>query len=57
MNKPHPPQELLGYCEKCKKPVRLGEETWGYFLPPNWKRESVWVLSHDGYLHCKECGR
>ena len=42
----------VGYCFKCRKPVVLGEETWGHF-----DANGDWVLTHDGYLHHRECGR
>lgn len=50
-----PPQEQpksMGFCHKCKQPVAYGDETWGWHHPGG-----DWVLSLDGYLHHKGCGR
>lgn len=48
---PKRPPKPMGYCEACKQPVMHGDETWGYF------KGGEWVLTHDGYLHHKWCGR
>jgi hypothetical protein len=40
----------MGFCQKCRGPVVLGDETWGYT-----DARGDWHLSLDGYLHHKGC--
>lgn len=40
----------MGFCQKCRQPVMLGDETWGYT-----DARGDWNLSLDGYLHHKGC--